>query len=80
MPLIAWNTYLKWLPEHKNEDALRLVAASAFPYLEKDGRERFLRELQGTERKPERKMTKEEYGMRLAALGVPLVEVQGEEK
>jgi len=75
MPLVAFNTYLKHLPGHLNEDALRLVAASAFPYMDRGGRERFLRELQGAERKPERKMTRDEYAMHLAALGVPLIEV-----
>ena len=81
MPLVAWNTYVKHLPGHLNEDALRLVAASAFPYMEKDGRERFLRDLQGAERKPDRRMTKDEYAMRVAGLGghVKLIEVGKEE-
>jgi hypothetical protein len=41
-----------------------------------------LRDLQGAERKPERKISKEEYAMRLAAAGIPLVEVgpEGEAK
>jgi hypothetical protein len=82
MPLVAWNTYVKHLPGHLNEDALRLVAASAFPYMEKDGRERFLRDLQGAERKPERKMTRDEYAMRVAGLGghVKLIEVPAKEE
>jgi hypothetical protein len=84
MPLIAWNTYLRDLPGHLNDDALRLVAASAFPYMEKDGRERFLRELQGADERPDRRMSKEEYAMRVASLGghVKLIEVglEGESK
>ena len=76
MPLVAWNTYVKHLPGHLNEDALRLVSASAFPYMDRDGRERFLRELQGAERKPERRMTEGEYAMRLAAVGIPLIKVK----
>jgi len=79
MSLIAFNTYLKHLPGHLNEDALRLVAAAAFPYMDRDGRERFLRDLQGAERKPERRMSKEEYAMHLAALGLPLIEVPAKE-
>ena len=80
--MIAWNTYVKHLPGHLNEDALRLVAASAFPYMEKDGRERFLRDLQGAERKPEHRMSREEYAMRVAGLGghVKLIEVPAKEE